>query len=456
MSGWFSRPDRFLLAAGLLFGLGLAVVTPPFQVADEPAHFYRAYRVSEGRLDLIPRPGRAQAELPVSVWNVATKLLGDLPFHPERKIAPRTILAAFHVPLEPARRAPIWFGNMQQYPFVPFVPQALGIAIGRVFGAPPLALLYLARLANLIAGTLLVVFAVRLLPAYKWLAVMVSLTPMALSLRASASADVTSTGAAFLLAAGVARLAWGQDEPARRRDLVLIVVSSAVLCAAKAAYVPLAFLVLLIPAVRFPRGGRARFLILDLSVSLAVFLLALVTHRTTGVFRFDVAVDPGQQIETALAHPWDFLQLVAKDYVIHAPRYLVQFIGKLGWLDTMLPTAFLVAYLSVLLALAFVDVEKIEIRPWQRGVVAAAILAILVLISASQYAAWTPYKADHIEGIQGRYFIPLAPAAVWIFHSRRFADRIPPERLGAGLAAFSLLSFGISVWALIARFFLFH
>lgn len=101
MLGISARPDRFLLVAGLLFGLVLAAVTPPFQVPDEPAHFYRAYRVSEGRLDLTPSPGRAGGDLPVSVQTVATTLKGDLPFNIESKIAPRQILAAFQVPLEP-------------------------------------------------------------------------------------------------------------------------------------------------------------------------------------------------------------------------------------------------------------------------------------------------------------------------------------------------------------------
>jgi uncharacterized membrane protein len=81
------------------------------------------------------------------------------------------------------------------------------------------------------------------------------------------------------------------------------------------------------------------------------------------------------------------------------------------------------------------------------------ILTVLVLISASQYAVWTPYDAKYIEGLQGRYFSPLVPAAVWALHGRRWAERIPPRNLGIGLAAFSVLSFGISVWALVGRYY---
>src|SRR4051794_7427052 len=146
-------PGRFVLVAVLLFGATFAIVTPPFQVADESGHFYRAYRVSEGRLDLLQTPGRKEAPLPVNVRGTV-KLFGDLAFHAERRTSARAILEAFRIPLAPERREPVSFPSTLQYTFVPYLPQALGIAAGRLFGAPALALLYLARLANLLCGAL--------------------------------------------------------------------------------------------------------------------------------------------------------------------------------------------------------------------------------------------------------------------------------------------------------------
>jgi uncharacterized membrane protein len=449
MSGLLSRPDRFFLAASLLFGVALAAVTPPFQVADEPSHFYRAYRVSEGRLALVPRAERAREELPSSVAEIGESLLGDLPFDAERKIAPETILAAFRVPLEPEKREPVFFPNTLQYTFVPYVPQALGILAGRLFEAPPLVLLYLARLSNLILGTLAVVFALRTLPALRWLAAMVALTPMAASLRASASADVTTTSAAFVIVAVAARLIWGPEKTASRRDLFLLTVGAVVLCASKAAYFPLALLVFLIPGCR-----RAGYLAVHTALWLATTVWAIATSRTVGILRFGAGIDSSRQIRDALSNPLDFLGIVAVDYVVNAPRYLTQFIGKLGWLDVWLGAPFLAAYLAVLLALLFLDAGRdVDVRPWQRVFLAALVLATMVLISASQYAIWTRYGADTIDGLQGRYYIPLALAAAWIFHTRRWADRIPPGRLAAALAGFTLVSFVVTLWALVGRYY---
>ncbi|HET9210613.1 MAG TPA: DUF2142 domain-containing protein [Thermoanaerobaculia bacterium] len=445
-------PGRFVLAAVLLFGAAFAIVTPPFQVPDEPAHFYRAYRMSEGRLDLLPTSGRVGAPLPVSVHRIGD-LFGPLTFHPERKTSPRAILAALRIPLAPERRELVFFPNSLQYTFVPYIPQAIGVAAGRLLGAPPLALLYLARLANLLCGALAVAFAVRRLPAFAWLAAMVALTPMCLSLFASASVDVTTIASSFLLVSTVARLAWGRERAARG-DLLLLAAASAVLCASKPPYLPLALLVLLIPVARFPRGRRAGFLPIHFGLSLLAASWPLAISRVMRYGRLEAGVDAGRQIHDSLLHPFHLLRLVIEDYAVHALRYLSQIVGRLGWLDTQLPAPLLAAYLAVLLALVFLDASpRVEVRLWQRGIAAGAVLVGMILISAAEYAIWTPYGADYIEGVQGRYFLPLVLPASWIFHRRSWAGRIGPRRLGMALGAFSVLSWGIALRALVGRYY---
>ncbi|PYQ64108.1 MAG: hypothetical protein DMF53_08300 [Acidobacteria bacterium] len=443
-------PGRFVLVAVLLFGGLFALVTPPFQAPDETEHFDRAYRVSEGRLDLFPVPGRAAAPLPVSVHRIG-EMFGDLPFHPESKTSPRAILAALRIPLAPARREPVSFPGSLKYTCVPYIPSAIGIAAGRLLGAPALALLYLARLANLLCGALAVAFAVRRLPAFAWLTTMVALTPMTLHLLGSASGDVTTLAASFVLVATVARLAWGTEE-ATRGDFLLMAAASAVLCASKP--LPLALLALLIPAARFPRGRRAVFLLFHFGLSLLAASWPIMTTRVMDYRRLETATDPGRQIHDLLLHPFHFLGVVIRDYAVHTPRYLGQLVGKLGWLDVQLPIPFLVVYLAVLLALIFLDTSsRIEVRPWQRGIAAAVVLAGMSFISATEYATWTPYGADFIQGIQGRYFLPLVLPAAWIFHSRRWAGRAEPGRLGMALGAFSVISCGIALWALVGRYY---
>ncbi|MFL6195999.1 MAG: DUF2142 domain-containing protein [Thermoanaerobaculia bacterium] len=442
-----ARPDRFVAVAGLVFGAILLFLTPPFQVPDEPAHFFRAYLVSEGGFQLLPVSHSQGAELPASLLAVVETAMGGIHGDP---LPAGTVRKAWRIPLAPDRREPVFFPNTLQYTFLPYLPQALAMTPGRLLGAPPLALLYLARLANLLFGVLAIAFAVGRLPAYRWLAALLALLPMTLFLLASASADVTSIAAGFVLAGTGARLIWGPEGTARRSDLVLFTLSTAVLCASKAVYLPLALLVILIPAPR----RRAAFLALHMAVCTLAAAWFLLRARQVEGARIGAGVDMGRQIHDALAQPPRFLGLVLRDYAEHAPRYGAQWMGNLGWLDTPLPIPLLAAFLAALVALLLLDTGgEIRVSRWQRAVLAAAALGCLTLVSAAEYAIWTAYGADFIEGVQGRYFIPLVPSAAWMFHGRRWTGRVSYERLGAALAAFSLVAFGIVVWVVARRYY---
>lgn len=452
------RPGRFFLAAGLLGGLAFAAGTPPFQVPDEPAHFYRAYAVSEGQPWAVRgRDGQGQAELgamlPASLRELGTGLKGDLPFHPERKIRPERIRQAFRVPLDEERRVFVDYRTSAQFTLVPYLPQAAGIAFARALGAPPLGLLYAARIANLLVATALIFLGLRGLPSFSWLMTMLALTPMALFLRASASADALGTAAAFLFAGIVARLAWGEEERGRWRDIALLAACCVTLCLSKPVYVPLAFLALLIPARRLPGGRRGPALLLPGVMTAAAFGLALQTAGAVDLpVRPDAPVDRDRQIQGALADPLRVAGILAEDYLLRSDRYVAQIVGQLGWLDTNLPRPLLWGYAILLGVLVLLDGRRaVAVRPWQRTLLILVALATLGLVSASQYAAWTPYGADYVEGIQGRYFLPLAPAAAWIVHSRRFgAD---PARLDLVLPWLSLLSLGVAFWAVLERYY---
>jgi len=131
---------------------------------------------------------------------------------------------------------------------------------------------------------------------------------------------------------------------------------------------------------------------------------------------------------------------------------VAQIVGQLGWLDVNLPKPLLWGYVFVLGLLTVLDARReVAVRLWQRALLILIALATMALISASQYASWTPYGADHVEGIQGRYFLSLVPAAAWIFHTRRFPAE--PALLNRVLPWLSLAALGVAFWTLLRRYY---
>lgn len=446
------RPLPFFLLAGLLFGFALVFGTPPFHVPDEPAHFYRAYAVSEGEPWARQERQGLGAVLPARLQELGTGFRGDLRLG--QKVRPEEILAALPVPLDEERRVFVDYRTSAQLTLVPYLPQAAGILIARGLGASALGLLYAARVANLLAATALIAIGLRRLPSYRWLITLLALTPMALFLRASASADVVTTAVAFLLACTAARLAWGEEESGRWRDVALLTACAAALCLSKPAYVPLVFLVFLIPAARFPGGRRGPALALFGGITVAAFILAMATATAMDVpIRPDAPVDRDRQIQDALADPFRVAGTLIEDYLLRGDRYMAQIVGQLGWLDLNLPKPFLwVSLITLGLLVLFDSRREVEVRIWQRVLLSLIVLSTLALVSASQYAFWTPHRADYVDGIQGRYFIPLAPAAAWLLHSRRFPAS--PVLLNRLLPWLGLLSSAFAFWLVLRRYYL--
>jgi predicted membrane protein DUF2142 len=149
------------------------------------------------------------------------------------------------------------------------------------------------------------------------------------------------------------------------------------------------------------------------------------------------------------------LRLLLDDAIEHSLRYLAQLIGVLlGWLDARVPWWVIYTYLVTLALLTVTDVDPEHVpSPRRRLLLAVVVMTTLVSIAASQYAAWTPYRAPFIEGIQGRYFLPVAPAAALLFQSRRGAGRLALDRLAVWLAAASVIGLAAGLAAVAGRYY---
>ena len=102
-------------------------------------------------------------------------------------------------------------------------------------------MLYMGRVANLIAYLLLAAAAVRLMPIQKWTMAMVALMPMSVYLAASLSADAMTIGLSLLVVALTLNLALGSERP-DRRSLLALGFLLVLLALSKQAYLGLAVL----------------------------------------------------------------------------------------------------------------------------------------------------------------------------------------------------------------------
>ncbi len=452
------QPSRVYLGLGLSFGLLILAANPPAQAPDEGSHFFRAFQLSEGTL-LGERDGaRAGGQLPAVI--VTTSDTGNIAFHAENKMTWAFYRAKTdHLLVNwwaGPRRGFFPFANTVVAPPTSYLPQTLALALGRALGLGPLPLLYLARLFAFGASLALGYAALRCCPVYRWSMLMILLSPMSLYLTGSVAPDGVLVGAAFLLLALLLRLMAEPDRALRTGEKWALVLLAGLFSISKFVYCPLALLVLIFVWPRLDSvSAKLRFLLGGLVLCVIPGLLwsrAIVAIYVP--FRTDVPLDPVAQFAYIQHAPGAFLGLMFRTIGAQWDFYYRWMVGVLGWGDTALPAWFYSFFGCALLGCVAVESGEAKvISGKQRLLFLGSALAGILLIFVAQYAAWNPPRSHAlIEGIEGRYFLPLMPLLVLAF------PQLPQlkGRRGLGIAATLAagVGAGVCLWAVVNRYYL--
>jgi uncharacterized membrane protein len=450
------RPETIFLILSCSFGLAVLFANAPFQAPDENDHYFRAFQLSEGTLIGEKRGNDSGGELPAVVANVTQT--DGIPFHNQRKMTQALFERLLHpafVDWSRAQRVFHGFPHTVVYPPAGYLPQTLAILLGRMLRIGPLGLMYLARLGGLAASVALGFAALRALPAYRWTMLVVLLCPMSLYLFGSIASDGVLISGAALLMALLIRLEVRGDQPVGIGCQAALLALAGILALAKPVYMPLAGVALFIV---FPRLGTPRAKALYSAATVIFCLLpVLVWIRLAAPLYVpadgDVPVDPAAQAHVIVGAPLAFLALVVRTVMEQYPNTYQWMVGTLGWGDTPLPGWFYAAFGYGIVGCLVLESGRAGGIRWRlRIVMAAAALVAVVLIYAAQYASWNPPGSrEPIEGIEGRYFLPLLPLVVLCFPP--VLPRSPGLLLAALATALATLGSATCLCAVILRYY---
>lgn len=330
-------------------------------------------------------------------------------------------------------------GASSNYP-VQYLPQTVGTALALLLKLNRWWMYVLGDLTNLMFYLGITYVAIRRLPVGKAPMMIVALLPMSLHQAASFSSDAFINAMAFLFLAEVIRAIMGKGK-LRWQELAAMAVSGILLAPAKAVYGLLLLLLFFIPKERFAsRGLRWGY-----CVGVVLVALAAVAATYIGWFveRLGVVAEgeegpSGYTIAWVLQHPVKTLQILG--------RTLLQS-GLDFYLDTMVGYALagLTVYINHGVVNAFVilmAVAAITGLPEEAaldGKRRAACLAIAVLtvlaVMTTMLVGWTSSVSKTVEGVQGRYLLPVAPLALLVLRSPHFATKKDMTRFYGGVVA---------------------
>jgi len=433
--------------------LALCFLSGPFQVPDEPAHFFRAVQISHGQMLPVVGPDGHSAGGLVDAPAIA--LVGDVmgrlkAFGAEPRAALAEILAdgAREGQGPPTYTA---FNNTVIYfPLVYLVP-AVAITAARQAGLEPIAWLYVGRLAN--AGAALVVsfLSILLFEEAAVYAFVLCLLPRVLFEEASVSADALLIPFATLFWALLARLA--VTGAAKRYVLPGLLLAMLYVCVGKFAYIPMAVLPPLVAAIEGRRSPRVAALAAASGLVFGCWLLwSLIVRNDVFTIGYHVGVvDAHQQLHAVLRDPAMFVEALARSFrTTEASLFLGMDGPVVGWLHNItLPAPILYLSLATLAAAAVFRRPGPMPRAATRWASAAVVLGCVVAIYFLLYLQFTPVGVARVDGMQGRYFIPLLAAVPIVLGGtpRLGRARTTVEYAAVGYSIFA----GLALVAMVGR-----
>ena len=440
-------PPFYLLALLLGFGFLYAFLVPPFQSPDEPNHFLRAWQVSNGQFIAQKTPDHRLGGVLPKGLQAFTQSFQFLRTEPAQRISVYQVLASNNINVNASEQGFIDFANTAIYAPTAYLPQALGIGLGRGLGWGPLGCLYAARCANLLLWGLLWWWALYLFPFQQRVMTALALMPASLVMAASCNADGITNGLCILVFAGLL---------SRRPSLFYGCVAALLLVAIhKLITLPLVLLLWVNAPEKHVRNLFYSLIIVGAALGWALFAnqwfipydLYHPDFRDTQTL--NAGVDPAGQLQWILGHPFTFIRLVWGSYLQALPSTTAHWVGKFGWEKNYLPVGWIALLLGLFIVLA--STEKNTATRSQRGLAALAALLYLILFAITMFALWHPVGAPELSNLQGRYFVPILPLLVYAFGNQYF--KIKEKWVNVGLGSILCLGNLAMVVAIYLRYY---
>lgn len=397
------------VAVTLVLGIMYMFVVPPFVAPDEASHFVTAYMESSKLL------GEPDVDQDGNILLPSDALWG---YKTEQRIASRdTYLQYFEGALGNSRdrmetigsRTPLKTSNPGYF------PQVVGITIARGLHMNNEQLLLFGRLFALGWYCLVMYWAIKLMPVKKMILFLVGILPMTMQQIVSYNYDSVLFGVCFFAISYMIYLVY-VDRKVYWYDGAILIGIAVIIASIKLVYLPIFAIALLIPKEKFGNSRKKigyGFLIM-LSSGLTIILSQLAMLQSMageGV----AATGPGEKISFGycLNHPVQVVAMFYRTIERQSSRFLNEMIASpLGWLEMHLPGILIIGFVIILLISVLrceKDRKDIVLSISFRVYTIIGILLVVIGVMAALFFSWTTVGNGEIEGIQGRYFLPILP-----------------------------------------------
>lgn len=398
---------KYIILASII-GLVYLVLLPFGIGADESKHWLRIYEVSEGHM---------LSDRGIDGGGGRKMDSGLIPIETSESFY--SVSKFWNASINSSSKHFYTFSNTALYSPVSYAVQALTVAVGKIFTNRIVFLTYMAKISGFLFSLIMIYMSIKYIPVKKDAIILISFMPMFIQQSVVITADGFINAVAVAFTAYVLYLKYTYEDVITRKQILVLLAFMLIIGLCKVVFLPICFLIFILPQEKFKNKN------LFFKTTISLFLLScfmnitwlMISSSYLGEIR--EGVNGGQQVMGILSNPLGYLKIMYNTIISNGEMILWQFFGDgLGALSIPIKRFPYYIYAEMMLIAALADSEKkIDIKT--RIVALIAFTGTIILIFTAEYVQWTRVGAEIIDGIQGRYFIPIALIGMIILSKTR-------------------------------------
>ena len=398
----------------LILGIMYLFVIPPFVVPDEAAHFITVYEKSSELLgeDSLNEEGKVIVPSDTLWGGDKRQATSDTYIQFMKGVFGKTdSVETDTVTITPLE---------DMHPG--YIPQIIGVMLAKVFSLNYEQLLLMGRVFALMWYCFIMYWAIKLMPYGKCTLAIIGILPMTMQQVVSYNYDSVLLGICFFLFAYLMNFIY-TEKMIKFYDWILLILMTVAIATIKFVYLPIIGLALWIPNYKF--GGKRNKILGAIGIVVAGGVVLLYTRlsaiQSSVTLSGELISGEGAKIsiEYCIQNAKLIVQMFYRTFEREFTHYLSEMIASpLGWLEITLPDIIILGFvLVILLSLVKYENEKRRISVGMQTTVAFGTMMMVFMIMVVMLLSWTPIGSGVIQGVQGRYFLPILPLTLLIFEN---------------------------------------
>jgi uncharacterized membrane protein len=393
---------KMLLITGVYFIL-ITVLIPPYMIPDEKAHFVRTMNVSQYSFSKTPYENFMNP-----VFEFPKNGTENINYAKIQRRDAVVDMQDIGKALEnQSKNVDEVSVHTNTNTAISYVIPAIAIKIVDTFSNSPLLIFFIGRFAALIINFYFLYLAIKITPKFKKIFFLIATMPMLVQTTGSYSYDGLLNSLCLIFLAFSVKCIYEKKVISIQRILIMLGIL-ALIMVIKIPYSLLGVLVFFIPLENFGNNKIKKIgSIIGSGLGVyALYHLIIMGSNIGTISPQNVITSSGPtNLDYLLQQPTRIFSIAFNTLKMKWQFYIESFIGYFGYFQFKMHWIFAIAFGSTYMAT--VKEEEGMLTKRQKILLFVIIVFLVVGIFGALYLTWSTYQLPFVDGVQGRYFIPL-------------------------------------------------